>query len=251
MLLPFLTAMMLAGAGTPPSPACTKGMVLWFERDPEVGFVILRATTDSILDGEYFHEDRMPTKTPAQPRGEARPVFGQLFEVVAVGEEQRDEVEGHERAVLVWWSVGLFCERWFPRRSREVTEGVELFVAKRPRDPADWIDGIPTYDVEFGDWLYHAGERRPDDRTIGSLTAAEYAELYELWPEVGASRETAIASLESIIRWGAAAPGRWDLWPARLVLCQAADRLRGYGRMEESPAVRDGCRPRVEHRPPI
>jgi hypothetical protein len=215
----------------------------------------LRATPDSlrdgnrpgVTDGQVGHRARLTWDTAA--------VYAQVFELLrAEGDLGPLQPRRYQRVALVWWRSGQQCQRVTPQPA--VRPGVdELFLLARRvgssvpdtgwfdavytdlRPESQWIQGMPTFDISDGSWMYSPRYRRPANlpKAIqGDLTVAEYRDFFAHLPVAGASYEEQLASWRGLLRWGEADPRRWTLYPAALALCGAernlGDSTRSRGR---------------------
>lgn len=195
----------------------------WFIREDSPATVLLRATADSISDGEYYAGIGEPRRSPPYPGAEPRRVFAQVFELTTAAGPGTEQVHRHDRVAVIWWQRGASCQRWYPREVIRLPDGA-LFLAKQPRDVSEWIDGIPTYDVLAGDRYYSPVlERiaRPQIDATHLMTVAEYADLFRVLPSSEALSRNRTFALKTLLAWGEHDPVRWLQHPARQALCQA------------------------------
>jgi hypothetical protein len=90
------------------------------------------------------------------------------------------------------------------------------------RPVREWIQGMPTFDVSDGSWLYAPRYRRPVNvpkRITEDMTVVEYRDYFHHLPVLGATRPEQETSWRALVRWADADPRRWTLYPAALELC--------------------------------
>jgi hypothetical protein len=201
----------------------------------------LRATPDSVRDPyrawarapQGGHRARLPGDTAA--------VYAQVFTLVrAEGVLGPLETWRDRRVALVWWGLGMQCQRSKPYSAvkRDVRE---LFLIARPagsataetevydpvytdlRPRSQWILGMPTFDVGASSLSYSPGDRRFGDQgTIrGDMSVAEYRDLFARLPRFGESSEQQLVRWRALVRWADDEPRRWKLYPSGLLLCGA------------------------------
>lgn len=220
-MLALLLLGSLTGSVVPPQACMVE--IPWFVREDNPSTVILRATPDSIGDGEYYSNMGELEREPMYPGMTPRPVFAQVFRLISASGPGAEHLNQHDRVAVVWWQLGASCQRSVPRTSVRITDG-EVFLAKKPREASEWIDGIPTYDMISGDWYYSPDlERswRQDLPPYPIMSVAEYANLFRMLPSKAALSDDRTAALEALLDWGNQEPQRWNQHPARRAFCQA------------------------------
>jgi hypothetical protein len=201
----------------------------------------LRATPDSVRDpvpadsNATGHRTRVSWDTAA--------VYAQVFSVVQIGGDTTPlSSRGPSRVAVVWWNLGVQCQRTRPQPAVQPALR-DLFLVAQPRDrrhvlnerariilsdlrpESEWIEGMPTFDVTQGAWIYSPEFPRPVNlpaTTTGSLSVAEYREMYGRLPGVSLSIDYSARPWQELVHWGAADPRRWNLYPASTMLCLAA-----------------------------
>jgi hypothetical protein len=209
--------------------ACTLELE-WFVRPDQSSYVTLRATSDTALDRPYFADLNGPIATPPFAGAQPVQVYGQVFELLSASGPGSAQIKEHVRVVLIWWGLTASCGRWFPYTSRRF-QGSDLFLAKTPRDRSEWIFGMPTYDLDAGDWYYSPARYKAGSMEPGAerrMSVSEYASMYPLLPTKQALADGVVPALQPLLEWGSRNPDRWRLSPARIVLCRARTFLRDY-----------------------
>lgn len=207
-----------------PAQACSLSDFHIF-RDPALAHFVATATAETLEAGAGVVTYRW-----GQERGGSGPVpepaiYGQVVEVERVGGLAAARLGGRvSRAVLVPWGYGADCrtEPWVgnPRWVEPGTRG--LFTAML-RDPAHWVDGLPTFDV-FNPYSEPYPQRaEPERYSEGAddpllLSIDEYFALIDLLPteeEVDASAARAYAPL---LAWARDNPELARRHPAKVML---------------------------------
>ncbi|MDF2774150.1 MAG: hypothetical protein K0S86_3647 [Geminicoccaceae bacterium] len=207
----------------------------------------LRATRDSVRDGYRPAAGANETRHRARLAWDTAAIYAQVFELVrAEGDLGSLQPRRGRRVALVWWRSGQQCQRITPEPAVR-SDVDDLFLLARRADSSvpdtgwfdavytdlrperQWIQGMPTFDISEGAWMYSPRYRRPVNlpRPIrGDLTVAEYGDFFAHLPVAGASHDEQMARWRGVLRWGEADPRRWTLYPAALALC-AAERMVG------------------------
>jgi hypothetical protein len=133
--------------------------------------LIAEMSEDSISDGYYvngplkMHRDSVQGDVlDGASEGSRQEVFAQLAIIRNnVAEAARSKV------ALIWWQPQDSCEPWFPDSALRLPLGSKVYIAMSPRDPAGWINGVPTYDVLMPSvWEFYS----PDVRFFGTQAAS-------------------------------------------------------------------------------
>jgi hypothetical protein len=84
---------------------------------------------------------------------------------------------------------------------------------------------MPTLDVTAGSLMHSPNGPRPANAPVTAMQRAlsvpEYREFFALLPVYGESYEQNLESWRQLLRWAAADPRRWSLYPASIALCLA------------------------------
>jgi hypothetical protein len=190
-----------------------------FFRPKNPSYLIVRATTDSISDGAYHFGDDGFSRLPSSLAPSK--VYAQVFHVISAHGPGAAAVRGHSQVALVWWRLGASCQRWVPRAALKVESG-DAFVLKQPRPRSDWIEDMPTFDIEVADWVYAPALARrylAQTGAVREMTVPEFLRLFSLLPTEAGARNP--EPLKRLLAWGAQDSTRWLLDPARLALCSA------------------------------
>jgi hypothetical protein len=240
---------------TPDAPTICSPMQQRSLRPRAVLELLLRATPDSLPDGNRPTASAGETDHQVRLAWDTVSVYAQVFELVRVdGDLGPLRLRRYRRVALVWWRLGQSCQRVTPKPAVQ-SDIDELFLLARPvgngfadtaafvaivadlRPESQWIQRMPTFDISDGSWLYSPRHRRPVNlpNTIqGALTVAEYRDFFAHLPIAGTSYDEMSASWRGLLRWGEAEPRRWALYPAALELCAAernlGDSTRSRGR---------------------
>jgi len=179
---------------------------------PGAAVLIARATPDTMHAGPGLVEFRS--------RG-GRPRFnGQVMEVEVAGGRARGRVTAGARVVLVPWAYEADC-RTVPwtGAARWVEPGVRGLFTAVLRDSAQWVNGLPTFDVHAPftnpyPWRSHLA-RRPSD---SALTPEQLFEVLELRPLPGEARSSPHLAFAPLRAWARSHPDLARKEPARQIL---------------------------------
>ena len=246
----------LAATFSVSEPVCTIAMQQTF-RPAAPLLLTLRATPDSVLVGYYPRPGLLRRAIGVR---DSVAVFGQVFDLVQADGSRVAALNGHRRAVLVWWRVNPGCGRYppgpavgadvkdlfliaeAPDRNAPAGSSSSAVKGARLRPVAEWIAGTPTFDVEVGAWLYSPTIPRPRNAEFAALrmmSVGEYKELLALLPlQDGSDTEEEVA-FERLLAWGSARPERWSMYPAFVHLCSASVSLSPV------PLADPPCRPPI------
>jgi hypothetical protein len=222
-----LGALLLAAAGDPPpAGACSMGR-FWLSR-PATYFVAT-ALPDTVAAGPgsmEFTTERGESPAP-------RPIHGQLVRAEKVGGSvvpeavERAVGAGSAEFVLVPWAYREDCRttRW-SSSARWLEPGTRAVFTAQLRDPAQWVDGRPTFDVRRA-WMepYPHAYRR-EIAPGSALTADELFDFYGVLPDFEEGVEKAddpCPALAPLFRWAAANPELARHFPAKRALSAARE----------------------------
>jgi hypothetical protein len=97
--------------------------------------------------------------------------------------------------------------------------------ALRPRE--QWVDGIPTFDVEMMHGVYPEGYKRMmEDDSAALMTPQQAFELTGLLPTWDAAQAAPAPAYRPLVEWARANPDLAALFPATQALAWAADELQ-------------------------
>ncbi|HEX8692810.1 MAG TPA: hypothetical protein VF746_10340 [Longimicrobium sp.] len=194
-------------------------------RHPRGAHLIATATAETLEAGAgavtYRWEQR-----PGVPNPLPRPIIrGQVVEVERLGGLAAARLGGRvSRAVLVPWGYGADCrtEPWVgnPHWAEPGTRG--LFTAML-RDPAHWVDGLPTFDVfnpYSGPYPQRAEAKRYSEDGADPLLLGidEYFALLDLLPTEEELEASAARAFEPLLAWARRHPELARRYPANALL---------------------------------
>jgi hypothetical protein len=242
-LLGFLLVVSAHGGSS--EPRCTIQIINRYTGPRLSGYVNVRATPDSVFEGVY-HRLMLGTggtaRIPEYSAQSGQRVYGQVFELLTAEETALGDLKGYSRVVLIWWQHDHSCRRQAPRSALRV-QGGEVFVLQQPRSSADWVAGMPTFDIEPGNWVYSPELDRPSAVRNGAartMTLTEFMEYFRLIPRFEDHPQPLPSEvMQRFLKWGDENPERWTLWPARIALCHALEVTTG-----QYPASRCNTTPR-------
>jgi len=220
-LRPALLALAVLALAAAPAGACTmRGYP--FRQWPGTVFVLGTALPDTVAVSANVAP--LPGATPEPMRPPPRgTVYGQVVQVERFGGAAAAGLPGTTgRAVLVPWSTHGDCS---PRRwegsARWMEPGAHGVVVGRLRDRAEWVDGMPTFDVREPFAFPHpqrlAGRsRRPDAPPL--LGAEEYFGVLELLPTLEQASSSAARAYAPLFAWAAREPELARAYPASAIL---------------------------------
>jgi hypothetical protein len=224
MLLIALVTAASVNLGAGSAPLCSIARTTLMTRLDPISFAVLRATGDSVSDGNYYHlsPDRSG-RTPLSAGQRPTVVYGQVFEVVAAEGAQEQALLAAGRVVLVWWRRGMSCEKFFPASAIFIPAG-EALVLRESRPPAEWAGGLPTFDMmDMTDDLYPSRREIVHGvrDSLPRMSILEFIDLYRQLPTPADHAANWRTAGDRLLRWGAADTLRWRKSPARELLCQA------------------------------
>lgn len=219
-------------AATPTLERCS--LVLQFPTRTD-SYVVLRATRDSASDGSYYSSLGSAPARTAPPSGQNEPVvlgqsraprrrevFGQIMEVVSAAGDGASALRRRQRVLVVWWQLSASCGRAYPRQALLAEPG-ELFLQLSPRDSADWVSGMPTFDIGVRTLSYFPRGLRLGDAPAprSQMNMREFLELYRALPAHAAWEQDPAESLKPLITWAESNPRLAAKSPAAWYVCSA------------------------------
>lgn len=225
----ILGALLLAAAADPAAAgACSLGR-FWLTR-PSTYF-IATALPDTALAGP----GNMEFTTERGESPEPRPIHGQLVRVEKLGAGAPEAVaaalrSGTAEFVLVPWAYREDCRttRW-SGSTRWLEPGSRSLLTAELRDPSQWVNGRPTFDVLHA-WLEPYPQAYRDEAAPDSaLTAEELFTFYGLLPDFEKEVEGAAdpyPALAPLFRWAAANPALARRFPAARALEEAYEAVQ-------------------------
>ena len=180
-------------------------------RHPRVAHVVATATAETLEAGAGGVTYRWEPGRGGSGPAPAPTIYGQVVEVERLGGLAAAGLGGRaSRAVLVPWGYGADCrtEPWTgnPRWVEPGTRG--LFTAEL-RDPAHWVDGLPTFDVHnaYSEPYPQRAEPRRYSEGAGDpllLTIEEYFALIDILPTEAEVDASAARAYEPLFAWARA-----------------------------------------------
>jgi hypothetical protein len=191
------------------------------------------------------------TPSPSFVAGET-PIVGQIVELhdahAADADRVRSLLDGHDRAVMVWWGFDTACRPVFGTDPAFyfAEPGLENVIAGVLVDPEHWVDGMPLIQVYntlqtpipglrkriLDRRAAESGVPAPDYRDQ-VLTASEFWSLISGLPFADASTATGTTPVEPrteevILDWARSHPNRWRVHPVyqQVVLARSARQAR-------------------------
>jgi hypothetical protein len=238
-MLPFLltlgsAALLLSGVGGNPgrSAAAPCSLAPFPDtRSPEVTYLLGRAQPDTVFAGKG--EVQPSARTGQSGPGTPRAVYGQRVQVDRFGGAdsvslaQAFRRNGTRVVLIVPWGYDTACETTYWRGSARwirLREPGVFILLLRPE--AQWAKGIPTFDALMADLepyphgrFYRREERGTEAlKTMPSLTAAEYLELYRALPERETVRTNPAAARQALDWWEQRHPELAKKYPATKIL---------------------------------
>jgi hypothetical protein len=189
-----------------------------FTRPIEAPVLVIQASSDSVLDGRYVSARFGVRRVAENSAEQAEPVYGQVVNVLATEGPNTPVIGLAKRAVLVWWSVTPSCTQDFPVSAARVRVG-EAFVLSRARPMSEWINGIPTFDVRYEDWVYIPSEFRARLPGDSAMTVADYHTFFHLLPTSQRATDDVREARRRLLDWAAANPRIARQYPARSAIC--------------------------------
>ena len=131
----------------------------------------LHSTSDSVQDLTPFAASAHQTGHRARLPWDTAAVYGQVFRILRVdGDAIPSRLQNASQVVLVWWRLGMQCQRVSPIPAIRL-DVQDLFIVARPtpregddttraqivadlRPDSQWIGGLPTLDVTAGSLMY-------------------------------------------------------------------------------------------------
>lgn len=181
-------------------------------RWPGSAVLIARATPDTLHAG--------PGLVQFRSGGGAPRFYGQVVEVEVAGGWARGRVTDGAKAVLVPWAYDAAC-RTLPwtDAARWVEPGVRGLFMAILRDSAQWVNGLPTFDVHAPFTNPYPSKSRPGRRTADStLTIEELLEVLELRPLANEARSSPYLAFAPLRGWARSHPDLARKEPARQIL---------------------------------
>ncbi len=183
--------------------------------------LIVTATADTLQAGPGSVQYRVE-------RGDTeRAVYGQVVRLERAGGADAAGLPAEtDRVVLVPWGYDPGCQttrwsesaRWIDPGSRGL-----LWSTLRPR--AQWVDGLPTFDVGDAYQAPYPGRTRemPAD---SMLSVEQMFDLVALLPEYEAYDADPEGAVRPLLAWARAHPGLARLYPARVMVGDAEHGVR-------------------------
>lgn len=181
-------------------------------RSPDVTYLIASPLADTVRD----------------PAASEATGYGQLAQASRVGGAAADllrpALDADSRIVLVPWGFDDRCRpiawtgpwRW-------ATSGSVGFYRGRLRPSDAWIEGRPTFDVEYAVW--EGFPESPWEHPLGAgrpgLSADELFELYERLPTPDALATRPYGAVSELVEWRRDAGDALERYPARTLLIDA------------------------------
>ena len=208
---------------------------------------ILRATSDSAPDGEWFEGPGEWRASRVRPNARSVPMkpFGQIFELRDAYGVGAGSVKQYKRAVVVWWSGG--CGREVPAHAIRIPHG-DLFLSQAARPQREWIDGIPTFDVDAPTWFYAPSDVQPGFAN-NMMTIAEYSGYFATLPR---ARDVLLAvqnggtPFHPLLDWAKHNRKLSTKYPAKEMLCKLNGLLHTQDKLEYGKLQLVGCPPQTE-----
>lgn len=246
-MLPFLVVLgsatlMMSGLGAVPSrgasPLCSLAPFP-DARSPEVTYLLGRAQPDTVFagKGDVQPSARRGHSGPGTPRA----VYGQRVQADRFGGADGVRLarafrrNGSRVVLIVPWGYDAACKttywngsaRWIRLRDPG------MFVLML-RPEAQWAKGIPTFDAFMADLepyphgrFYQREERGTEAlKTMPSLSAAEYFELYRALPQRETIRTNPAAARQALDQWEQSNPRLARKSPATKILDDVRRQLK-------------------------
>jgi hypothetical protein len=217
-LLLSAPALVIMNGGAFAAVRCSKAPHQFHLKGPRDTYVLGTPGADTVLAGRG--DVTYVTGDGHFGPGPDRPIFGQRFLVERIGTPASASLPGNVASVIVVpWDYAADCRptpwsrsaQWLPQAERGLVFG-------QLREPAHWVQGIPTLDV-------HVPQAQPYPRAAlrrtspdSAITADEGFELMEALPEAARFQSALEESIESFRTWLAANPTIAQKYPAKDVI---------------------------------
>jgi hypothetical protein len=198
-------------------------------RPDDPSYFVARATTDSVFVGSFYFTGRGVSDGSSSDKTlKRRNVFGQVFVVTMTNGPRTHHLTIGQRVVLVWWTYDAGCNTYFPNSALNIPGAETVFVTRDPLPRHQWVNAMPTYDVNqkflFTHAIYssHFQSRvrysRSDTMAATPLTAAEYAQLYEMLPVSSLRRDEWLVAAQTFLDWAQRNPGIASRQPGAILV---------------------------------
>jgi hypothetical protein len=192
-------------------------------RSPDGVHFIATATADTLFAGPGAVRYEVAPGHFGAPGD--RTVYGQVVEVERAGGATARVPGRFTRAVVVPWDYGADCRPTpWTRSARWVEPGTRGLYVASLRDPAHWVDGIPTFDVHTPDsdpFPQHVEPWRLEDEeggTLELLTADQTFALMDLLPLRAEEDADPRKAARPLLEWARANPALARRYPATEIL---------------------------------
>jgi len=198
----------------PAQPACDIFRSSWTRSRATNSFLIARAVRDSTL-------------IPPWRVRQGVHVYGQIFEVLAVGGADSARIEGavalapQRRVAVVLWGTNADCTWKPPDAALFVTEDTVVFIEGELRTRTAPSMLFPVFDID-PEWHHHLYV--PRSQNARGLRAWEYAQMYAALPVTQYWASNPQAALSAFDGWLAAHPDLRDRPPVPFVRERLAER---------------------------
>lgn len=236
-------ALLLTGAGVAPRtaahPLCSLGpfpVARW----SQATYLLGRARADTVRAG--MGDIKRIVQDGDWGSGAPRPIYGQLVDVNRFGgADSASLAEAFKRrrsrvVLVVPWGYNVSCATtYWSGSARWIRLRDPGMFALKLRPQSQWVNGVPTLDALVADLepyphgpFYQREERGTEAlKTMPSLTAAEYYELYRALPELETfSTDPGAAARQALDTWERKNPHLAKKYPATRILEGARRNLK-------------------------
>jgi hypothetical protein len=187
-------------------------------------FVLATAGADTVRagPGPIQYGPQRPEAPPLES------IHGQRFRLDRVGGDVPAELAGAEGREAIIVPYGWECsETWRWARARWADAGAQIFadVSLRPRE--QWVDGIPTFDVEMVHDIYPDGFRgMRDGDSAAVMTPGEVFGLMSVLPTWEEMEADTAAAYQDFLGWARSHPALVGRFPATYAMEEAQEWLQ-------------------------
>lgn len=220
-LAALLAAATAAAARPPGGDACSTGRIHGVRTEL---FVLATAGADTVRAGPG------PIRYGPQPVDPAslESIHGQRFRLDRVGGDVPVELAGAEGGEAVLVPYGSECrDVWRWSRARWAEPGRRVFADASLRPREQWVDGVPTFDVEMVHDVYPEGyTRMTDDDSLALMTPEEAFDFTRLLPTFDEAQAAPAPAYRRLLAWARGNPALAARFPATRALAEASDALQ-------------------------